>query len=46
MPFLCGGGGEGGACFREGGLFSWGLVLGVKTKLRNAWAYTRGKNSC
>ena len=36
----------GGAYFREGGLFSWGLIPGVKAKLRNAWAYTRGKNSC
>ena len=23
-----------------------GLILGVKNKLRNAWGYTRGKNSC
>ena len=24
----------------------WGLILRVKNKLRNAWTYTRGKNSC
>ena len=37
----------GGGLFsgRGGWLFSVGLILGVKNKSRNAWAYTRGKNS-
>ena len=38
--------GGGALIFGGGGLFSWGLIPGVKAKLRNAWAYTRGKNSC
>ena len=29
-----------------GGLFSGGFIIGLKNKLRNAWAYTRGKKSC
>ena len=36
----------GGCFFVSGGSMGVGLILGVKNKLRNAWAYRRGKNSC
>ena len=34
-----------GECGGVGGYFQGGLIVGVKNKLRNAWVYTRGKNS-
>ena len=42
-----GGGGGGELIFVVGkDYIREGLIIGVKNKLRNAWGYTRGKNSC